>query len=99
MKNIEIWNADYTLAQLADEPLKGKFKFKVFNIKSELEKKAAVIAKALDGVEDEKEREEILLEEQEIHIDKLTLEELENIDLSIKQIALLKPIIQFEKEN
>ena len=27
------------------------------------------------------------------------LEELENIDLSIKQIALLKPIIQFEKEN
>ena len=60
MKNYEISNANYALSQLLDEPLKGKFKFKVFNIKSELEKKSEVIAKALDGVEAEDEREEIL---------------------------------------
>ena len=99
MKNYEISNANYVLSQLLDEPLKGKFKFKVFNVKSELEKKAEVIVKTLEGVEDESEREEILQEEQGLNIDKFTEEELEQIDLSIRQIAMLKPIIQFEKEN
>ena len=99
MKNYEISNANYVLSQLLDEPLKGKFKFKVFNVKSELEKKAEVIVKTLEGVEDESEREEILQEEQGVNIDKFTEEELEQIDLSIRQIAMLKPIIQFEKEN
>ena len=99
MKNYEISNANYVLSQLLDEPLKGKFKFKVFNVKSELEKKAEVIAKTLEGVEDESERKEILQEEQGVNIDKFTEEELEQIDLSIRQIAMLKPIIQFEKEN
>ena len=97
MKNYEISNANYALSQLLDEPLKGKFKFKVFNIKSELEKKSEVIAKALDGVEAEDEREEILQEEQEVNIDKFTENELENIDLSLRQMAMLKPIIQFEE--
>ena len=99
MKNYEISNANYVLSQLIDEPLKGKFKFKVFNVKAELEKKAEVIAKALEGVEDKNEREEILKEEQEVNIDKFTEDELEQIDLSIRQISMLKPIIQFEKEN
>ena len=97
MKNYEISNANYVLGQLLDEPLKGRFKFKVFNVKSELEKKAEVIAKALEGVEDEDERKEIMDEEQEVNIDKLTEDELEQIDLSIRQIAMLKPIIQFEE--
>lgn len=99
MKNYEISNANYVLSQLLDEPLKGKFKFKVFNVKSELENKAEVIAKTLEGVEDESERKEILQEEQGVNIDKFTEEELEQIDLSIRQIAMLKPIIKFEKEN
>ena len=96
MKNYEISNANYVLSQLIDEPLKGKFKFKVFNVKAELEKKVEVITKSLEGVEDESEREEILQEEQEVNIDKFTEDELEQIDLSIRQIAMLKPII---KEN
>lgn len=96
MRNYEIYNANYALGQLLDEPLKGRFKFKVFNVKSELEKKSEVIGKALEGVEDETERKEIMDEEQEVYIDKLTEEELEQIDLSIRQIAMLKPIIQFE---
>ena len=96
MKNYEISNANYVLSQLIDEPLKGKFKFKVFNVKAELEKKVEVISKALEGVEDESEREEILQEEQEVNIDKFTEDELEQIELSIRQISMLKPII---KEN
>ena len=97
MKNYEISNANYVLSQLIDEPLKGKFKFKVFNVKSALEKKVDIIARALDGVTDEDEREEILNEEQEISIDKFVEDELEQIDLSIRQIAMLRPLIQFEK--
>ena len=96
MKNYEISNANYVLSQLIDEPLKGKFKFKVFNLKAELEKKVEVITKSLADVEDESEREEILQEEQEVNIDKFTEDELEQIDLSIRQISMLKPII---KEN
>ena len=99
MKNYEISNANYVLSQLIDEPLKGKFKFKVFNVKSELEKKVEVISKSLEGVEDESERNEILQQEQEVTIDKFTVEELERIDLSIRQISMLKPLIEFEKEN
>lgn len=95
MKNYEIWSANYVLSQLLDEPLKGKFKFKVFNVKAKLEKKAEIIAKSLDGVTDEEEREEILQEEQKISIDKFTEDELEQIDLSIRQIAMLKPIIEW----
>ena len=94
MKNYEISNANYVLSQLIDEPLKGKFKFKVFNVKSELEKKVEVITKSLADVEDESEREEILQEEQEVNIDKFTEDELEQIDLSIRQISMLKPIIK-----
>ena len=96
MKNYEISNANYVLSQLIDEPLKGKFKFKVFNVKAELEKKVEVITKSLEDVKDESEREEILQEEQEVNIDKFTEDELEQIDLSIRQISMLKPII---KEN
>lgn len=97
MKNYEISNANFALGQLLDEPLKGRFKFKVFNAKSTLEKANEVIVESLDGVTDEEEREEILQEEQEVNIDKFTEEELEQIDLSLRQIAMLKPIIQFKE--
>ena len=99
MKNYEISNANYVLGEFSEQPLKGKFKFKVFKVKAELEKKAEVIAKALEGVEDKAEQEEIMQEEQEISIDKFTEDELEQIDLSLRQIAMLKPLIEFEKEN
>ena len=97
MKNYEISNANYVLSQLLDEPLKGRFKFKVFNAKSKLEKLNEVIVQSLDGVVDEEERDEIMQEEQEVNIDKFTEDELEQIDLSLRQIAMLKPIIQFEE--
>ena len=96
MKNFEISNANYALSQLIDEPLKGKFKFKVFKVKAELEKRMAVLTKTLEDVDDDSEREEILQEEQEVDIDKFTEEELEQIELSLRQISMLQPII---KEN
>ena len=96
MKNYEISNANYALSQLIDEPLKGKFKFKVFKVKAELEKRVAVLTKALEDVDDDSEREDILQEEQEVDIDKFTEEELEQIELSLRQISMLQPII---KEN
>lgn len=98
MKNYEILNADYVLSQLIDEPLKGKFKFKVFNVKAELEKKAEIVGDVLKDVSSEEEREEILMEEQDISISKFTEDELEQIDLSLRQIAMLKPIIESSQE-
>lgn len=99
MKNYEITNANYALGQLLDEPLKGRFKFKVFNIKSELEKKAEIVTHALEGVEDNEEREEILNESQEVSFEKLMDFELEDIDLTMRQIAMLKPILDMENNK
>ena len=99
MKNYEVLNADYVLSQLIDEPLKGKFKFKVFNVKAELEKKAEIVRGVLKDVSSEEEREEILMEEQDISISKFTEDELEQIDLSLRQIAMLKPIIESIQEE
>ncbi len=98
MENYEILSVNQALSQIVDQPLKGKFKFKVFKIKSELENKAVVILKALRDVEDKEERDEILKEEQEVTVDKITEGELEQVDLSLKQIAMLEPIIQFKDE-
>lgn len=98
MKNYEILNADYVLSQLLDEPLKGKFKFKVFNVKAELEKRAEIVGDVLKDVSSEEEREEILMGEQDISISKFTEDELEQIDLSLRQIAMLKPIIKSSQE-
>ncbi len=95
MKNYELMNANYVLGEFSDQPLKGKFKFKVFKVKAELEQRAEVIAKALEGVEDKAEQDEIMQEEQEVSIDKFTEAELEQIDLSIRQLAMLKPIIEW----
>ena len=99
MKNYEILNADYVLSQLLDEPLKGKFKFKVFNVKAELEKKAEIVEDVLKDVNSEEERDEILMEEQDVSISKFTEGELEQIDLSLRQIAMLKPIIESIQEE
>lgn len=98
MKNFEIANANNALAELIDEKIKGKFKFKLFKIKVELESKMTVLSKALEGVEDVEERTEIFNEEQEVNCPKLTEEELEDLPLSIKQLSALQPIIKKENE-
>ena len=94
MKNYELINMDNALSELVNEKLTGRFKFKLFKIKADLEKLTSVIWLSLDGVEDETERLEILNEEQEFSVsEKLTVEELESLPLSIKQIGAMKSFI------
>ena len=99
MKNYEIYSANQGLGSLIDEPLKGKLKFKVFKIKSKLEESVQVIALSLEGTEDEDERKEILNQEQDVHIEKLTEEDLEDLALSVKQLSKLQFIIDMESDE
>lgn len=102
LKNFEILNINEALSQIAEQPLKGAFKFKIYNIKRVLEDKIEVLLKAMEGLhveEDSDEIEEIMAVEQEIVIYKIGQNELDHIDLSIKQIALLESIIKFESEE
>ena len=99
MKNYELINMDNALGELVNEKLVGRFKFKLFKIKAETERLASVVWQSLDGVEDETERLEILNEEQEFSVsDKLTVEELESLPLSMKQIGALQSIIDMGDE-
>ena len=100
LKNYEIINMDNALGELVNEKLVGRFKFKLFKIKAETEKLTSVVWLSLEGVEDETERLEILNEEQEFSVsDKLTVEELESLPLSLKQIGALQSIIDMGDEQ
>lgn len=100
LTNIEIVNANNALTQLAEEELQGAFKFKLYELKKALEDKHKLVAETLKGVTDEKEQEEILLEEQEIGSErKLTEDELEPLPMNLKQLASLQPFIQKKQEE
>jgi len=100
LSNIQIVNANNALTELAEEKLQGAFKFKLFELKKVLEDKHKLVAETLEGVSDQKEQEEILLEEQEIGTDrKLTEDELEPLAMSLKQLVSLKPFIEEEQEE
>jgi len=100
LTNIKIVNANNALTQLAEEKLQGAFKFKLYELKKALEDKHKLVAETLEGVTDEKEQEEILLEEQEIGSErKLTEDELEPLPMSLKQLASLKPFIEKEQKG
>lgn len=99
MKNYDICNANATLSEFLNEPLKGALKFKLFKAKSELEDAVSIVVKALEGVEGEEERNEILLQEQEIKISKFTTVELEPLALSVRQIGSLVSLIDFGEEE
>lgn len=93
MKNYEILNANRVLSEFLDEPLKGLFKFKLFGIKTELESRIKIIEQTLDGIEDEEEIEDILNIDQEIAIDKFYKEELSELEMSVRQVGMLRPLI------
>lgn len=96
LANYQIMNINAVLSTLMDTKLKGAFKFKLLKLKSEIEKAIEPIAKALEEVSDEEEKIEIINEEQDVNLPTLTEDELENLELSIKDLIHLKPII---KEN
>jgi len=100
LSNIQIVNANNALTELAEEKLQGAFKFKLFELKKVLEDKHKLVAETLEGVDDDQEQKEILLEEQEIGTErKLTEDELEPLPMSLKQLVSLKPFIEEEQEE
>lgn len=96
MKNYEIANINGVLMDLLDQPIKGKLKFKLFKLKVELESKLKVVSEALKDVEDEEERTEIINEEQEVSFETFEESDLENLELSIRQLSALQPILKGE---
>lgn len=94
LTNLQILNINTTLGTLADTKLKGAFKFKLFKLKAELEKAVEPIANSLKEVDDHNERDEILNETQELDLPTLSEEELTNIELSIRDLGILQPLIK-----
>lgn len=96
MKNYEIANINGVLMDLLDQPIKGKLKFKLFKLKVELESKLKIVSETLKDVDDEEERTEIINEEQEVSFETFEESELENLELSIRQLSALQPILKGE---
>ena len=94
LTNNEIFAVNNVLSELVNEKLTGSFKFKLFKTKAELERAIEIIQKALEGVVDEKEVEEIAEQTQDLNIEPLTEEELTPLPLSMAQIAALQDIIE-----
>lgn len=95
LKNYEIINANLALGEIVDIKLKGTFKFKLFKIKETLENAIVPVYKALDGVDDI-DKKEILNEAQNLDVSKISIIELDDIELSMKQIGMLKPLLILE---
>lgn len=98
MKNYEIANINNALSSLVDQKLTGRLKFKLFKVKRACEQALELVHQTMEGVDSEAERLEILNEEQDLNLDKFTLDELESLPLSMKDIGSLAPIIDFDEE-
>lgn len=98
MKNYEIANINNALSNLVDQKLTGRLKFKLFKVKRACEQALELVQQTMEGVDSEAERLEILNEEQDLKFDKFTLDELESLPLSMKDIGSLAPIIDFDEE-
>ncbi len=98
MKNYEIANINNALASLADQKLTGRLKFKLFKVKRACEQAVDLLSQTMEGVDNQEEQMEILNEEQDIKLDKFTMDELEGLPLSMKDIGSLAPIIDFDEE-
>lgn len=98
MKNYEIANVNNALSTLVDQKLTGRLKFKLFKVKRACEQALELVYQTMEGVDAEAERLEILNEEQELEVDKFTLDELEILPLSMKDIGNLSAVIDFGEE-
>ena len=95
LKNIQLIHINNTLSELVDLKITGRFKFKLFKLKVTLENALDPVYLAVQGA-NQRETEEILNEEQEVDVDLLTIEELEPLELSIKQLGALEIISDME---
>lgn len=100
LTNEQIWRVNLILGKVSNNELSGKLAFKLFRIKKQLEEVVIIIQNSLKGKENEdKEVEEVMAIENEIYINKLKASELEEVKLSMNDILLLEPIIDFENER
>lgn len=98
MKNYEIANINNALSGLVEQKLTGRLKFKLFKVKRACEQAVDLLSQAMEGVENHEEQMEILNEEQDIKLDKFTMEELDGLPLSMKDLGNLAPVIDFGEE-
>ena len=96
LKNIQLININNTLSELVDLKITGRFKFKLFKLKVTLENALDPVYLAVQGT-NQLETEEILNEEQEVDIEKLAVDDLAPLELSIKQLGALEIIIDMEE--
>lgn len=99
MKNYEILNINNALSGLVEHKLTGRLKFKLYKVKRECEQAVDLLSQAMEGVDNQEEQLEILNEEQDVKLDKFTMDELEGLPLSMKDIGNLAPVIDFEEEE
>ena len=99
MKNYEIANINNALSSLVEHKLTGRLKFKLYKVKRECEQAVDLLSQTMEGVDNQEEQMEILNEEQDIKLVKFTMDELEGLPLSMKDIGNLEPIIDFEEEE
>lgn len=93
LTNNQIFAINNALGDLVNTKLPGRFKFKLFKLKVEVERALEPVYKSLEGAEED-EAIEIANESQEIEVVTLTLDELEPLDLSISQLSALQPIME-----
>lgn len=98
MKNYEIANINNALSELVDQKLTGRLKFKLFKVKRACEQAVDLLSQTMEGVDNYEEQMEILNEEQDIQLEKFTMDELEGLPLSMKDIGNLSPVIDFGEE-
>src|SRR5574344_833080 len=98
MKNYEILNINNALSSLVEHKLTGRLQFKLYKVKRECEEAVDLLSKTMEGVDNSDEQMEILNEEQDIKLDKFTMDEVEGLPLSMKDIGNLAPIIDFGEE-
>ena len=96
LKNNQLININNALSELVDLKINGRFKFKLFKLKVNLENALEPVYYAIQGANQD-EIKEILDEYQDVEIELLKIEELEPLELSIKQLGALEIIIDMEE--
>lgn len=91
-------NINNTLSEIMDQKIGNvRTSYKLYKIKYAIEGLMQPIVETMKQKEDDdnvEELEKLLNEEETFDFEKLTLEELENLDLSIKNIADIAPILE-----
>ncbi|XJS09839.1 hypothetical protein ACF3NG_06745 [Aerococcaceae bacterium WGS1372] len=95
LRNYEIVNINEVLNDLANQPLAGRFKFKLYKQIMAIKNPIEVIFKAFEGLSEE-EIEELSQETQEVNLEYFTYAELEDLPLSALQLMKIEKILKEE---